>query len=91
MCAWGVCPGRARGACAATFSFSKNFRDLKKDFFKVAETFLLLYIKEQLSKIKFKIRICLVFFFYLSKWQKTGLNLKNSKTFFKKFLFIFSF
>ena len=73
MCAWGVCPGRARGACAATFSFSKNFSDLKKDFFKVAETFLLqvlLYIKEQLSKIKFKIRICLVFFFIYQNGKK---------------------
>ena len=37
------------------------------------------YIKEQLSKIKFKIRICLVFF-YFSKMAKTVFKLKHSKT-----------
>ena len=47
------------------FSFFKNQRELENEyFFKFAETFLLLYIKEQLPLIYIKIIICLVFFYF---------------------------
>ena len=51
---------RARGACAAKFAFFKSQRPWKWFFFYFQKPSF--YIKEQLSKIEFKIRICLVFF-----------------------------
>ena len=68
------------------FSFSKNHRDLKNDFFFQSLQKPSFYIKEQLSKRKFKIRICLVFLFLFFKNGKNSFLPKKME-----FLFIFSY
>ena len=54
-------------------------------FDKFAETFLILYFKEQSPKIKFEIKITNIFFL-LPKMVKAVLDLKFSKQFFLEFL-----
>ena len=75
-----------------SFHFQKITETLKIEFFLVCRnqkpTF---YIKEQLSKIKFEIRIFLEFFFSFQKWRKRFLTKKIVLKKFVKFLFLFSF
>ena len=60
----------ALGACAAKFSFTKNHRDLRNDFFENLQI-ASFYIKELLLEIKFEIKLCYIFFFIFTKMPKT--------------------
>ena len=60
--------------CAAKFSFSKNHRDLENEYIFFYFQKPSFYIKEQLSKIEFKIRICLVFFFFKNSENENEMN-----------------
>ena len=66
--------------CAAKFSFSKNRRDLKNEYFflKICRILPNTYIKEQLPKIKFEIKTCLIFFKF-PKMAKTVFDFKQAK------------
>ena len=48
-------------------------------YFLFAETFLILYIKEQSTKRKFEKNICLIFLFYFRKMGKTVYDLYKVK------------
>ena len=63
------------------FHFKKITGTLKINIFVLSWHEPSSYIKDQLPKIEFTIRGCLVFFF-LSKMPKTVFDLKNSKKFF---------
>ena len=72
---------------AAMFSLWKNQRDLKNEYFfgwKFAETFLIYNIREQSTKIKFEIKICLIFFSFFQKWATLYLICTREKYFFTK-------
>ena len=78
---------------ASILSFSKNHRALILYFFvcgKFAETFL--YIKEQLSEIKFKMKFLKYFFCtYFPKMHKTVFDLYKGKKIFVLVSFQFGF
>ena len=71
---------RARGVHARqNFYFKKITGTLKMNIFFLSWQEPSSYIKDQLPKIDFKIRGCLVFFFYFSKMAKTVFDQKDSK------------
>ena len=82
---------RARGVHARqNFYFKKITGTLKMNIFFLSWQEPSSYIKDQLPKIDFKIRGCLVFFLIFQKWQKRFLTKKIVKKIFFEFLFIFS-
>ena len=63
-----------KSANLAKFSFSKNHRDIENEYFFESLHRPTFYIKEQLSKINFKIKFFLNIFVYFSKIAKRFLT-----------------